>query len=189
MFRGTPNPGYDRFRVGFHHGFCLRRSHGNHPSSENNPSIIANYLREEVRIGRPVGAVAHYFPQLLVHMSPTGLIPKPYSDSWRLIVDLSSTWGSSVNEGNSTKSCSLQYSSVDDVVSIIRHLGSHAELVKMDLSNVYRIVPVHPDNQLLLGISWQGSTFVDRALPFGLHSAPKIFTVVADCLAWSLRCE
>ena len=34
-----------------------------------------------------------------------------------------------------------------------------------------------------------GSTFFDRALPFGLHSALKIFTVIADCLSWSLHCE
>ena len=177
------------FRIGFRYGSCLRRSHGNHPSSANNPSVIANYLREEVRSGRLVGPVAHCFPQLIVHTSPTGLIPKPHAESWRVIVDLSSPWGSSVNEGISTNSCSLQYSSVDDAVSIITHLGTQAELVKMDLSNAYRMVPVHPDDQPLLGISWQGSTFVDRALPFGLRSAPKIFTAVADCLAWSLRCE
>ena len=77
----------------FCHGSCLRRSHGNHPSTDNNPSIIANYLREEVRISRLVGLVAHYFQQLLVHTSPTGLISEPRSDSWRLIVGLSSPWG------------------------------------------------------------------------------------------------
>ena len=135
------------FRIGFHHGSCLRRSRGNHPSSDSNPSIITNYLREELRVGRLVGPVACLFPQLFVHTSPTGLIPKPHSDSWRLIVDLSSPWGSSVNEGISTELCSLQYSSVDDAVSIIRHLGSRTELDKMDLSNAYRIVPVYPDDQ------------------------------------------
>ena len=176
-------------RIGFRHGSCPHRSHGNHPSSDNNLSIIANYLREEDRIGRLVGSLAHYFTQLVAHTSPTGLIPKPHSDSWRLIVDLTSPWGSSVNAGISTESCSLQYVLVNDAVSIIRHVASHAELVKMDLSNASRIVPLHPDDQLLLGISWQGSTFVDRALPLGLCSAPKIFTAVADCLAWSLRCE
>ena len=59
----------------------------------------------------------------------------------------------------------------------------------MDLSNAYQIIPVHPDDQMLLGISWQGSTYVDRTLPFGLRSAPKIFTAVADCPAWSLHYE
>ena len=48
-------------------------------------------------------------------------------------------------------------------------------------------MPVHPDNQHLLGISWNGQVYIDRALPFGLRSAPKIFTAVADALAWSLH--
>ena len=51
------------------------------------------------------------------------------------------------------------------------------------------MVPVHPDDQSLLGISWHGNSFVDRALQFGLRSAPKIFNAVADFLAWALFCE
>ena len=34
---------------------------------------------------------------------------------------------------------------------------------------------------------WQGSVYIDRALPFGLCSAPKIFTGVADAIQWILR--
>ena len=41
--------------------------------------------------------------------------------------------------------------------------GQATELVKLDLSNAYRIVPVHPDDWPLLGISWQGNTYIDRA--------------------------
>ena len=59
--------------------------------------------------------------------------------------------------------------------------------MKMDLKEAYRIVPVHPDDQHLLGISWNGQVYIDRALPFGLRSAPEIFTAVADALAWSLH--
>ena len=68
--------------------------------------------------------VAYFFPHLIVHTSPTGLIPKPHSESWKVIVDLSSPWGSSINEGISTESCSLNYSSIDDAVNIITHLGA-----------------------------------------------------------------
>ena len=35
-----------------------------------------------------------------------------------------------------------------------------------------------------LGMRWQGSLFVDTVLPFGLRSAPKVFTAVADALEW-----
>jgi len=34
-----------------------------------------------------------------------------------------------------------------------------------------------------------GAVYVDTALPFGLRSAPKIFTAVADAVEWILRSE
>ena len=48
-------------------------------------------------------------------------------------------------------------------------------------------MPVHPDDRLLLGMEWQGQAYVDTALPFGLRSAPKIFTALADLLEWIFR--
>ena len=42
------------------------------------------------------------------------------------------------------------------------------------------MIPVHPDDCRLLGFEWQGSHYVDGMLPFGLRSAPIIFTAVAD---------
>ena len=62
-------------------------------------------------------------------------------------------------------------------------------MAKTDLQSAYRHVPVHPSDQHLLGIEWAGKVFVDRALPFGLRSAPKLFSAVADSLAWALQCE
>ena len=51
------------------------------------------------------------------------------------------------------------------------------------------MVPVHADDQPLLGMEWSGVKYIDQALPFGLRSAPKIFPAVADGLAWALACE
>ena len=45
---------------------------------------------------------------------------------------------------------------------------------------------VHPDDQHLLGILWEDGVFVDRSLPFGLQSAPKIFTAVVDAMVWAI---
>ena len=53
----------------------------------------------------------------------------------------------------------------------------------MAIKNAYRNVPVHPGDCHLLGMNWQGRTFVDGCLPFGLRSAPKIF----NALEWILR--
>ena len=58
--------------------------------------------------------------------------------------------------------------------------------MKLDIKDAYRIVPVYPDDYHLLGIRWKGSTYIDRALPFGLRSASKIFNAIADFIAWVL---
>ncbi len=104
---------------------------------------------------------------------------KPHvNDLWRLIVDLSHPKHLSVNDGISTSLCSLEYASVDNAVDLILQLGPGTELVKMDLSYAYRMVPVHPHDQPLLRIKWRGITCVDRSLPFGLRSAPKILLLL-----------
>lgn len=60
--------------------------------------------------------------------------------------------------------------------------GRRAELTKLDIANAYWIVPVHPDDRPLLGMKWKGSLYVDTILLFGLRSAPKVFTVIADAV-------
>ncbi len=74
----------------------------------------------------------------------------------------------------------MPYATVHDAVNIINLLGRDTQLIKLDLKDAYRIVPVHPADYTLLGITWQGQLYLDRALPFGLRSAPKLFNAVAD---------
>ena len=68
----------------------------------------------------------------------------------------------------------------------IQQLGRDTQLVKLDLKDAYRIVPVHPADFPFLGIRWRERVYIDRALPFGLRSAPKLFNTVADTIAWVL---
>ena len=75
---------------------------------------------------------------------------------------------------------------MDDVLHLIRTFEPGCQLLKMDLKNAYRVVPVHPDDQHLLGIPWERGVFVDCTLFFSLRSARKIFTAVADAMAWAL---
>ena len=46
----------------------------------------------------------------------------------------------------------------------------------MDIQQAYRMVPVHPDDRALLGMRWEGGVYIDTRLPFGLRSAPIMFT-------------
>ena len=47
-------------------------------------------------------------------------------------------------------------------------------------------VPICPNDQHLLGIQWEDYIYIDRMLPFGLRSAPKVFSAIADTLQWIL---
>lgn len=175
------------FHVGFTHDRARLRSRGkNHPSSLANGSVIDQRISAELSAGRLLGPIpSHLLPG--IHVSPLGLVPKSHQpDQWRMICDLSSPTNSSVNDGIPSNLCSLHYATVDDAVRLIQQLGHGAQLVKLDIKDAYRIVPVHPNDYHLLGIRWKGSTYIDRALPFGLRSAPKIFNAIADIIAWVL---
>ena len=174
------------FHIGFDHRCRLRCNGRNHPSATEHPLIVQQHIEVERARGSLVGPLP---PSLAatVHLSPLGLVPKPHSDKWRLIVNLSSPEGYSVNDGICPDLTSVVYASVDNAVEIIRHLGPGTELVKIDLKDAYRVIPVHPQDHHLLGTQWCGDTFVDRSLPFGLRSAPKIFTAFSDMVAWAIH--
>lgn len=174
------------FRIGFSRQTHLRCIPKNHPSSLANPEVVRDRISSELAAGRLIGPLQSSCLQH-VQVSPIGLVPKAHSSTqWRMIVDLSFPSGSSVNDGINGEWCSLRYASLDDAGDLIQRLGPGTNLVKMDIKDAYRIVPIHPDDQHLLAIMWERDVFIDRALPFGLRSAPLIFTAVADALAWIL---
>ena len=88
--------------------------------------------------------------------------------------------GASVNDGIENELCSLKYVSVDEAMREVIELGQGTQLAKFDIESAYRLIPVHGDDRPLLGMRWREKTYIDSALPFGLRSAPKVFTAVAD---------
>ena len=99
-------------------------------------------------------------------------------------MDLSSPTTASINDGIDPNQCSVHYLGLDEALAMISMLGRGCFLAKIDLKNAYRIIPVHPDDRPLLGMKWGDKVFLDAALPFGLRSAPIIFSAVAEVLLW-----
>ena len=175
------------FRIGFKYSECSCKSaKTNMQSAVQNPQVIDDYLSREVALGRVLGPLEPSTCQSL-HINRFGVIPKGHQvGKWRLILDLSYPSGASVNDGIEPELCSLKYTSVDEAVRIVCQLGAGALLAKFDVESAYRLIPVHPDDRMLLGMLWKEKAYVDMSLPFGLRSAPKIFTAVADALHWIL---
>ena len=75
---------------------------------------------------------------------------------------------------------------VDCLAWIVDALGQASQMAKVDIESAYRLIPVYPDDQVLLAVQWNGETLPDTRLPFGLHLAPKLFNTVADGLEWCI---
>lgn len=65
-------------------------------------------------------------------------------------------------------------------------MGKGSKLVKRDLADAFRHVPVARSDWWLLGFFWQDHYYFDRFLPFGLRTSPYIFDLLARVLHWIL---
>ena len=176
------------FRVGFGYNRlkACKKATSNMLSAMEKPEVVRDYLSKECAEGWVLGPLSpKAFPN--VQISQIGVIPKDSTGKWRLIVDLSAPEGSSVNDNIDESLCSLSYISVDDAVKEIMAKGLGSQLAKVDIQSIYRTIPVHPEDWNLLGMSWENALFIDTTLLFGLRSAPKIFTAMADVAEWIAR--
>ena len=174
------------FRIGYDRA-CRSKDKSakkNMKSADDHLMVVQDYLEKELEAGRVRGPL-RLEEAAAVHVSRFGVIPKPHqSGKWRLIVDLSYPEGASINDGIDKDECSLSYLKLDQVERTILKLGPGTQLGKLDVQSAYRVIPIHPEDRLLLGMKWKGSIYLDAALPFRLRSAPKLFTALADAVEW-----
>ena len=174
----------DGFHLGFNYSTSLKSATGNMASALLNPQVIDNYLQSEVQTGRVAGPFSQPLLPVL-HVSRFGVIPKRHQPGkWRLILNLSSPAGHSVNNGIVGEDYSLQYMKVDDIIVSIMRLERSSLMAKFEVQNAYRIVPADREDRQLLGMEWRGAFYVDKVLPFGVRSDPYIFTCIADLVEW-----
>ena len=170
------------FRLGYQHStHTCKSAHTNMPLARANPGPVQDYLSAELVVGRVVPFRGK--ASAPIHISPFGVIPKANQPgAWRLILDLSHPSGFSVNDGIPRELCTLKYPTIEDAISRIMAYGKGALLAKIDIKHAFRNIPVHPHDRPLLGMEWGVQTLIDTVLPFGLRSAPKIFSAVAVAL-------
>jgi len=172
------------FRIGFNPTLThLQLAGSNLQSAALHPEVISQYLEQELRSGR-VAELSDQRPTRL-QVSPLGVVPKKgRPNKWRMIMDLSSPEDRSVNDGITKESCSFHNTSINEAAVRVLACGPGTLMAKMDVQQAYRNIPVAPENRNLLGMTWEGCLFVDRVLPFGLRSAPLLFSAIADALLY-----
>ena len=100
------------------------------------------------------------FPTLRV--SPVGLVP-PKDGDFRLIHNLSYPDCDSVNYFINPDICHLNYSSIDEAVSMIQLMGQGTLLAKTDLKSAFRLLPLYPGDFDLLGIKFMADIILTNA--------------------------
>ena len=173
-------------RVGYEGSLSGRTRRPNHSSSYLHVDVIKNSIQSELKKGRikQVQLPTDYF------CSPIGLVPKlddGIQMGWRVIFDLSSPEGHSVNDGIPKEYGSITYETLNDAIRLVAQAGKGAVMMKRDLKSAFRHIPISPCDYWLLLFEWQGKFYVDMFLPFGLRTAPCIFNLFAEALHWILE--
>lgn len=142
-------------------------------------------ILDEVNKGRIIGPFpAKLLPGIMI--SPAYAIPKPNSTKVRLIFDLSTPKGGSVNDNIKDSAKSVQYCSVLDVALwLMDNDTTHsAYMAKVDLTDAYRMVPVSKQDWVHLGMAVGSDIYIDRSLPMGAASSCQIFQRIGDAIVW-----
>lgn len=118
--------------------------------------------------------------------SPLGLVPKR-DGGLRRIHDLSHPPHRSVNTYIDKSYGTLKYAQIEHILEKISAAGRNCVILKRDIKDAFRNVPIASQHQWLLGFQWEDQLYIERCLPFGLATAPFIFNLFAEGFHWILQ--
>ena len=101
-------------------------------------------------------------------VSPIGVVPKPRSDKFRLVINMRYVT-------NYLAKKVFKFEGLSDLADIAEK-GDHS--VSYDLMSGYYHVSLHPATRRFVGIKWEGVYYIYTCLTFGLASAPWVFSKV-----------
>jgi len=152
-----------------------------------------NFIREQVQEEIKLGQYSPTFgPNLLpgMYSQPIGVVPKPHSDKFRLVIDQSAE-PFALNDMIAKEESRIHLDNLHNLGDALRRVrmqhGEHVRLVcwKSDVSRAYRLIPMHPHWQILQVVT-VGDTerHVNRCNQFGNRAGGRVFAVVNGLILW-----
>lgn len=129
-------------------------------SALEDPTIIEKKLQEDLASGRVIPVHQPYRPFIC---SPLGLVPK-HDGGWRRIHHLSHPRGKSVNDYIPDGAGEMRYTRFQEVLQLVINAGRHCIILKRDVKDAFRNVPVAPQHRWLLGFRWGGEVLQGNVL-------------------------
>ncbi|XP_033958129.1 uncharacterized protein [Pseudochaenichthys georgianus] len=176
------------FRVGVISPPSVSLVSKNLQSAFKEPTIVSQLIEKELNKGYLIGPF-HSPPFSVFRTSPIGIATSKYSEKKRLIFDLSAPRSGpfcSINSLIPPEPFSLHYASVDNAIKLIKFAGQGAWLSKADITDAFKIIPIHPSQWNMFGIKWEAKFYFAVRLTFGCRSSPCIFNSFSEALCWIL---
>jgi ribonuclease HI len=125
-------------------------------------------LQNEVQEMLQKGAIEQVQSSTPGYYSTFFLVPKKDTDQMRPVINLKA-----LNKFVLTPTFKMH-----SPQSIIRMLTKDSWLASIDLKDAYFHVPMHPRHYKFLRFAFRGMVYQFKVLPFGLSTAPRVFTKV-----------
>ena len=156
-------------------------------SARNQTEITQSLIDKELEKGFLAGPY-DVMPFPIYRVNPIGVAEGRYSNKKRLIVDLSAPHNDSLNPSLNQlidkEEYSLQYVKLDHAIDIIKSSGVGSWMCKTDISDAFKLVPIHPSLWPYHAIKWEGKYYFYTRLVFGSRSSPKIFDSLSRAICW-----
>lgn len=160
-------------------------------------SEFVSIVNKEFELTRYLGPFSqNELTQLLGHFqtSPLSLVPKPNSQKYRLIQNLSFPHSNrpvpSVNSSINSSHFPCSFGTFHTLCLIINMLPPGSQASTRDVSDAYRTVPLHPSQWPALVVKLGHDSFaINTQNSFGLASAGGVWGLVADFLGDLFRSQ
>lgn len=80
--------------------------------------------------------------------------------------------------------CTVHSTPFDVVLEMIANLGTDSFLAKIDVKSAFRLLPVHPADQELLGFKFHNQFYYDMCLPMGCSISCALWEKFVSFLEW-----
>ena len=146
----------------------------NAPSSYQFPRQVTDSIATWVKKKFVYGPVRKC--DLPVGVKVNGIMCRPKPDgSVRIILNMSSPAGGSVNDGIDNSDFPAAMSSTKKWLAVLESAGRRCLIMKIDWSDAYKHICVRPEDLPLQWFSWLGVYFAELCLIFGTSSSVGIY--------------
>ena len=179
---------------GIRHGFTLHfdgpqssLTSKNSPSVSTNLEVARNKIANELSLGRLAGPFTN-IPFENFKISPLALREKSTPGKFRLLHNLSYPYDiNAVNFNIPKLHSTVKYQTIQHAITLLQQQTPAAYMAKSDISDAFRIIPIHPSQYHLLGFQLDDYYYYDKMLPMGASPSCRIFESFSDSILWILR--